>query len=459
VLGHNGAGKTQLLKILAGSVWPDPSSGPGARRYRWQGRWQNHTLGVQDEIAYLGPERQDRYARYDWNFDVLSVLGTGLQRSDILQRPLTASQRAAVVRTLQSLGIAELAKRRFLELSVGERRLVLLARALLTLPQWLLLDESQSGLDQVNAARLQRWLNRRRAHPSWVLTTHRVEDLPESATHCLVLNRGRAVACGARHLSQVRAALERECRDANKPVSIHTIMRVPNGTKRRRLVLAVEAADLWIEGRQILTRVSLQLRAGELLLLTGANGAGKTSLLRALYGDFPFAAGSKVTRLGVSLGEPLQNFRELCGFVAPQLQTDYPRTTSVLDVVISGRTASYGLTAPANAQERLAALTALRDWRLLSWARRPLLELSYGQTRRVLFARAWAHHPAVLLLDEPLVGLDLARRTEIGQRIERCRAAGTGVILATHELDDWPQRATTWLHIADGVLESRPVRG
>ncbi|MCU0759089.1 MAG: ATP-binding cassette domain-containing protein, partial [Steroidobacteraceae bacterium] len=65
VLGDNGAGKTQLLKLLAGAVWPDPSPRV-VRRYRWRGETFSSPQGVLEEIAYLGPERQDRYDRYGW---------------------------------------------------------------------------------------------------------------------------------------------------------------------------------------------------------------------------------------------------------------------------------------------------------------------------------------------------------------------------------------------------------
>ena len=92
VLGGNGAGKTQLLKLLAGAVWPDPAT-PSTRRYRYRGETLDSPYGVLEEIAYLGPERQDRYERYGWNPTALQVVGTGLTRSDIPQGPLSAGAR------------------------------------------------------------------------------------------------------------------------------------------------------------------------------------------------------------------------------------------------------------------------------------------------------------------------------------------------------------------------------
>src|SRR6187399_2839911 len=158
LVGGNGAGKTQLLKLLAGSVWPKPT-GRELRRYRWRGEYFDTPAGVNEEIAYVGAERQDRYEHYEWNFRAREVVGTGVQRTDIPMRALTAAEDKRVDTLLKRLGIGALAERRFLTLSYGERRLVLIARALASRPKLLLLDEVANGLDARNHARFLHWLN------------------------------------------------------------------------------------------------------------------------------------------------------------------------------------------------------------------------------------------------------------------------------------------------------------
>ena len=92
LIGGNGAGKTQLLKLISGAVWPKP--GEGTRRYRVNGESFETPAGVADEIAYVGAERQDRYEHYEWNFRAREIVGTGLHRTDIPMQELTQAEPA-----------------------------------------------------------------------------------------------------------------------------------------------------------------------------------------------------------------------------------------------------------------------------------------------------------------------------------------------------------------------------
>ena len=139
---------------------------------------------------------------------------------------------------------------------------------------------------------------------------------------------------------------------------------------------------------QLLRDIDWEVRSGECWIVRGANGAGKSTLLRTIYGDHPVAAGGRLQRAGIELGVPLSEFKQRCGIVAPQLQTDYPRDTPVQDVVISGLHASIGLNEAPDARERSLAARALELCGAGALRERRLASLSYGQVRRVLFARA-----------------------------------------------------------------------
>lgn len=450
VLGGNGAGKTQLLKILSGDVWPDPST-HAARRYRFAGELHREPQAVREEIAYLGPERQDRYERYGWNPSALEVVGTGITRSDIPQGPLTPAQSRRALGGLQRLGLDKLAARPFQSMSYGERRLTLLARALAARPRLLLLDELLSGLDAVNRERALAWLDgtRRSAMP-WVLTTHREEEIPRSATHLLVLEGGRILSSGPLRRAAAAAAAAPPVPPAApaataKPRRTHRPRRPP-GAER----VALRAASVYLDYRPVLRDLDLSVKAGDCWVVHGANGSGKSTLLRCIYGDHPVALGGKIVREGIAPGVPLAEFRRWTGIVAPHLQADCPRDASVLETVVSGLHASIGLEEEPTAREQARARRALAAFGLEARATEPLRTLSYGQARRVMFARAWVMRPRLLLLDEPFAGIDVATRAGLLAMIEAAVQRGVSVVMTTHHPDEWPANASGELQLRRG---------
>jgi molybdate transport system ATP-binding protein len=452
--GANGAGKTQLLKLIAGSVWPTPT-GRDVRLYRWKGELWRTPYEVQDEIAYVGPERQDKYTRYGWNHTVEQVVATGVHRTDIPLHACSEADRGQVAAALRRLRLEPLARRRFLTLSYGERRLTLLARALATRPRLLLLDELLNGLDAANHERALRWLERTaRSRLPWVSSTHRVEDVPAGATHALVLEHGRVVYRGSLRRAPLKRWLE-----PRAPARLRARSRpAASGSADPALVRLIHA-HVHLDEHVALKDVSWTVRAGDCWVVHGHNGSGKTTLLRTLYGDHGVAAGGRIERAGIRPGVPLQAFKERVGLVAPHLQADHPRNLTAGAVVQSGRHASIGLNDAPTAADRAAASRALRAFGLRALAARPLSELSYGQLRRVLFARAWVRNPALLLLDEPFAGVDEPTRRELSARIEARVAGGTAVVITTHRRGEWPRCASHELELTRGeVRYAGPVR-
>ena len=453
LVGANGAGKTQLLKLLAGDVWPTPSP-QSLRRYRLRADIFDDPYGVKEELAYLGPERQDRYEHYEWNHRVESIVGTGLHRTDIPLSPLDALEQRRVLHLLGRLHIESLARRRFLTLSYGERRLVLLARALAARPKLLLLDEPFSGLDPRNRARLTAGLRQlsRSALP-WVLSTHRVEDVPSSATHLCELTSGRITArrkLDARwHRAARAAAGEAQAADPPRQQPRRHGLAAPPA-RAGRVLIALRRASVWREGGAVLRQLSIEIRSGQCWVVHGANGSGKSTLIQTLYGELGVARGGSIVREGVVPGVPLQSFQRRVGLIAPELQAIYPRGEIVADVVASGLHASVGLNQGLRSGERRRVQQALRLVDGTQLLDRTLRTLSYGQLRRVLFARALVNEPDILLLDEPYAGLDAGTRAALRALIERAIETGVTTVMTTHHRDEWPANISHELELTGG---------
>jgi molybdate transport system ATP-binding protein len=441
LVGANGAGKTQLMKLLAGDVWPTPG-GPGRRIYRWRGERFEEPYDVKEQIAYLGAERQDRYEHYQWNHSVLAVVGTGLYRTDIPLQRLTGADRGKIHGLLAQLGILPLAKRRFLTLSYGQRRLVLLARALASRPALLLLDELLNGLDKLKRQRVLRLIHllRHRSLP-WVLATHRIEDIPPSATHVARLARGRLSQCvrpdERPRLPQAAARSAPRAAPAGRARATEPLLALRNGW-------------VWLDGQAVLRHLNFQISRGDCWLVHGPNGSGKSTLLRAMYGDIGVASQGQIRRGGIEADVPISEFKRRVGLIAPELQAAQPLYLTVADLVVSGLHSSVGLDESPSQAERRQAMRALARFGAARLARRTLRELSYGQLRRVLFARAWVREPDILLLDEPFAGLDVSTRKALARRISHAIKEGVTIVMVTHDRRDWPAGATHELQLRAG---------
>ncbi len=446
LVGDNGAGKTQLLKLLAGDVWPTPT-GREKRTYR-VGRREVDLIEAKPRIAYVGAELQDKYTRYEWDLRVRDLIAAGLHGTDLLLWPASAAERARIAATLRACGLGRLAGRRFSSLSYGQKRLALLARALAGRPDWLLLDEFFNGLDTACRRRIDRILDAARAAgQSWIAVTHRAGDVPRGTRGIIELHEGRLRSIKTlRRTAIARLAhggvppSTRRRRAATAAAGVHRIGDEP-------LLLRLDRVDLYVDYHPVLLDLNWELRKGQHWAVFGANGSGKTSFLKMLYGDLSPALGGRIEREGLAAGTPISIWKRQVGYVSPELQADYAVDVTIRDLVASGRHASIGLADAPTVQDRRVASHWLRYFRLLSVAGRRPRELSYGQLRRALIARALIAQAPILLLDEPLTGLDPRQRTAMKRMLEPLMRKQLTVVIAVHHAEDLPRGMTHGLRL------------
>jgi molybdate transport system ATP-binding protein len=448
LIGANGAGKTQLLKLLAGDVWPTPTAA-GRRTYRLGGQ-EVDVIEAKSRIAYLGAEMQDKYARYGWDLTVSDLIATGLHRTDLLLSPVTPSERRKIDATLRACGLKRLAGRRLSSLSYGQKRLALLARALCSDPDWLLLDELYNGLDASYRRRIDRVLRRVRARGgSWIIASHRAGDVPRGTRGLIELDAGRLI--GMRPLRREVASRLRAAAAEGAAIGKGAVIdKGARAGSRRPPLIKISGANLYVDYKPVLRGLSWELHDGEHWAVFGANGAGKSSFLKLLYGDLSPALGGVIERRGFPAGTPIAEWKRSVGFVSPELQTDYAVNVSIRDLVASGPRASIGLGEPVTAAEARVAARWLKFFGLSGVAERRPRELSYGQLRRALIARALAAAPRLLLLDEPLTGLDPAQRAFMKRLLARLMRGRVTLVIAVHHAEDVPRGVSRVLYLEGG---------
>jgi zinc transport system ATP-binding protein len=184
-------------------------------------------------------------------------------------------------------------------------------------------------------------------------------------------------------------------------------------------------------GAPVIEDVALTVARGEFVALVGPNGSGKSTLLRVLLGSLAPSSGS-VRLLGRLDGEPVDRWR--IGYVPqrPALAPDVPAT--VREIVATGRLAR-GWWRRLREHDRLAVDHALESVGLRDLAERPITQLSGGQQQRAFIARAFASEPELLVLDEPIAGVDAeSQRRFRDSLVHLIRDHGAGVLLVSHEL-------------------------
>ena len=331
---------------------------------------------------------------------------------------------------------------------------MLIARALASRPKLLLLDEVANGLDASNHAQFLNWLNRTtRSSMPWVFATHRLPDVPDSMTHLLELEQGAVKRSGA-----MRPRRRARCCNRTRARSCPARRRRACGRAAAGSWWRMRHADVHVDEAHLLTDINIEVRAGDCWVVHGPNGSGKSTLLRTIYGDHAVASGGSIVRAGIVPGVALEKFKLRTAYVAPHLQTWHAPKMPVMEVVASGRYASIGLNDAITASDRKHAERALRRFGMYAMRGRTLAEMSYGQARRILFARAWAREPRLALLDEPFAGLDRATRADLTQRLNEWLAEGGSCVIATHHREEWPAHTTHVLELKAGrAIASREL--
>ena len=392
IYGPNGSGKTQYVEKMRRQMASDSvryvafrdSYGVGTdQAYYLQLRWNQHDIDAETPTAAQLLEK--------------AFLQTG---------PDTPERRQWQQELYRLFGLDELTDKYIITLSSGELRKFQLARTLLAQPQTLIIDNPFIGLDaetRQQLASLISHLSSLISHLDHIyLVVSRRKDIPDYVTDVIDLTPST---------------------DSPEVISFHNV--------------TVRYGE-----RTILRDLDWTVRQGEHWALSGQNGAGKSTLLSLVCADNPQRYACDIRLFGHRQGEAgmsIWDIKRRIGYVSPEMHRSYHRDLPALHVVASGLKDTVGLYVRPTAEERQQCLWWMRLFGVDHLADRSFLTLSSGEQRLVLVARAFVKDPDLLILDEPLHGLDDRGRRLVLSLIEAfCARPEKTLIFVSHYREEWP---------------------
>jgi len=445
-VGTNGSGKSALARALAGEL----------------PLLKGECQGDFTRLTRLSFEQLQKLVSDEWqrnNTDLLSPgeEDTGRTTAEIIQDEVKDPARCQ--RLAERFGITALLNRRFKYLSTGETRKTLLCQALMSEPELLILDEPFDGLDVQSRAQLAALLESLNQQGyTLVLVLNRFDEIPDFIQHAGVLADCNLTETGEK-TALLKQALIAQLAHSEQLDGI--TLPEPDAPSARHALdphqprIVLRDGMVSYDDRPILNRLSWTVNPGEHWQIIGPNGAGKSTLLSLITGDHPQGYSNDLTLFGRrrGSGETIWDIKKHIGYVSSSLHLDYRVSTTVRNVILSGYFDSIGIyQAVSDKQQKLA-----QQWLdILGMDNRvadaPFHSLSWGQQRLALIVRALVKHPTLLILDEPLQGLDPLNRQLIRRFVDVLISEGeTQLLFVSHHAEDAPACITHRLEfVPDG---------
>jgi molybdate transport system ATP-binding protein len=353
---------------------------------------------------------------------------------------------------LDDLHIRPLLKKPLIQLSNGENKRVQLGIALLNDPELLILDNPFLGLDTEGRATLHSIINNLAAQSIQILLITSPGELPDSITHVGRLSDGKWTFSGP-----VRSFHpDKKKEDARlDPVLLQDLRSTLQQTADFGIAVKMVNTTIRYGEATILDNINWEVLRGECWNVSGPNGAGKSTILSLITADNPQAYANEIwlfdRRRGT--GESIWDIKKKIGFVSPELHLYFDSSASCLDVIASGLFDTIGLFRPLSDEQQALALRWMQLLSLQDLRHKRLPQLSTGQQRMVLLARALIKNPPMLILDEPCQGLDEEQTTHFRQLIDTlCRAFTTTLIYVSHYRQELPTCIDRFLRLDKGRI-------
>ncbi len=447
LFGQNGSGKTLLANLLAGKRLE--SNNYVSYGVKFDPARDLHIVSFEEQQRLWERDNRLDISEFSGDAQDKGTVVTGLIRASRSPRDQDDKLFADLV---QQLALQEVLDKGIRFLSSGQIRKVLIARSLYAhrddAPQLLILDDPLESIDRSSQEQIKTTIEKyMSAQFSSLQLCRRRQDILPGVTHMAVMLSDTAGMQISRQgtLAEVSQTAEfTKLMGADVEVSARLDALLPGQALTRQTseeLIRLENVQASYGDNKVLVDVNWVMTGRDHVVIEGPNGCGKSTLLSLIDGENHKGYGQKVFLFGrlKGSGETIWETKKHFGIVSNELHNKYIKGWRVLDVVVSGFFDSVGLYDESGTAE----IAQARDWiaalGLGEWETQYYHEISFGQQRLVLLARAMIKKPRILILDEPCVGLDDFHRQLILKVLDRIAERSlTNILYVTHVADEQP---------------------
>ncbi|MDO4164306.1 MAG: ATP-binding cassette domain-containing protein [Bacteroides sp.] len=449
IVGPNGAGKSLLVDMITGKY----PLRDGELTYDFS---PSTTKTVYDNIKYIafrdtyGAADATYYYQQRWNAhdqedapEVHEVLGE--VKDEALKQQL-----------FDLFRIEPMLNKKIILLSSGELRKFQLTKTLLTSPRILIMDNPFIGLDAATRQLLFNLLDEltRLSSLQIILVLSMLDDIPSFITHVVPVDHLKVYPKMERE-AYLKAFREQDTMESFEALQ-QRILDYPYENKNydSEEVVKLNKVSIRYGDRTILKELDWTVMRGQKWALSGENGAGKSTLLSLVCADNPQSYACDISLFGRKRGsgESIWEIKKHIGYVSPEMHRAYLKNLPAIEIVASGLHDSIGLYKRPHAEQMSVCEWWMDIFGIAALKDKPFLQLSSGEQRLALLARAFVKDPELLILDEPLHGLDTYNRRRVKKIIEAfCGRQDKTMIMVTHYENELPGTITDRLYLKRNV--------
>jgi molybdate transport system ATP-binding protein len=443
IIGRNGAGKSMFVDMITGR---HPAF-PNMVKYAFDEPYNNLKY-ISFRDTYGGDNDKTYFLQQRWNQmeidEETPTVGSKLEEAYQLAGEDTPERRDLQRHIYELFHLETLLDKYIILLSSGELRKYKLAASLFTKPKALIMENPFIGLDAETRDQLKELLAMltREQGLQMILVLAKTDEIPEFITH-IVEVREKVVLPKVEHSKWLAheeiAGVAYRGQSLCNPLRYSQKGQSPYATSAE--VIRFNKVSIRYDERTILRDLDWTVQQGEHWALSGQNGSGKSTLLSLVCADNPQGYACDISLFGHrrGSGESIWDIKKHIGYVSPEMHRSYKQNIPAIQIVASGLKDTVGLYVRANEEEKEQCRKWLRKLGIGHLENRLFMEMSSGEQRLVLLARAFVKEPDLLILDEPLHGLDDYNRRMVKDLVDvYCQNPAITLIYVTHYQEELP---------------------